>query len=391
MKIGVIGGRLAGSYSAMLLARMGHEVLLFDDGVGKEKPCGGGITTKGLRKMPWLHQSNLPHTRVDSICLSTPDGYASTLSLAHPIHVYPRVALDTYLLQQAVHSGVRLMPERVKRFGRDKNDWQIETSTGSVEVEFLIGADGANSLVRSTLFRRYSNSEITLAIGYKLPRLEDPAIIRIGYQEKGFVGYIWSFPCVDHISVGIGQWLPGARASNLRQRLDAFIAIHYPGAALDKKPYAARIPCLSRDGLIHQKTCGEDWALVGDAAGFTDGITAEGIYYALRSAELLAESIRRHEPLSYESTWRSEFMADLETAAVWRDRFYTGEVLGQSFIRRSLQAIRHSRAVRRMLDNLICGNVSYRSFLRSLWLRSPQILTEAIKHKLRITNYELRL
>jgi hypothetical protein len=81
-------------------------------------------------------------------------------------------------------------------------------------------------------------------------------------------------------------------------------------------------------------------------------------------------------------------MADLETAAAWRDRFYTGEVLSQSFIRRSLQAVRHSRTVQEMLDDLICGNVSYRSFLRSLFLRSPQILAQAIQHKLRMTNDE---
>jgi flavin-dependent dehydrogenase len=292
------------------------------------------------------------------------------------------------LREQAVQSGARLIAERVRHFSRTNNAWSLATTTGKIEVEFLIGADGANSLVRSRLIKPYSKSEITLTIGYKLPHLQDPSTILIGYQEKGFIGYIWSFPCVDHLSVGIGQWLPGARASNLRERLDEFIAIHYPDAVIDKKPYAARIPCLSRDALIRQTACGNSWALIGDAAGFTDGITAEGIYYALRSAELLTDALHRQDPLSYESAWRSEFMADLETAAAWRDRFYTGEVLSQSFIRRSLQAVRHSRTVQEMLDDLICGNVSYRSFLRSLFLRSPQILAQAIQHKLRMTNDE---
>ena len=60
-----------------------------------------------------------------------------------------------------------------------------------------------------------------------------------------------------------------------------------PCAGTEKSFYAACIPCLSRDVLMNQTVCGKGWALLGDAAGFADGITAEGIYYAFRSAELL--------------------------------------------------------------------------------------------------------
>lgn len=52
MKIGIVGARVAGSYAGLLFSRLGHETILFDDAVEKEKPCGGGITAKGLRKMP---------------------------------------------------------------------------------------------------------------------------------------------------------------------------------------------------------------------------------------------------------------------------------------------------------------------------------------------------
>ena len=143
---------------------------------------------------------------------------------------------------------------------------------------------------------------------------------------------------------------------------------------------------------MNQTVCGKGWALLGDAAGFTDGITAEGIYYAFRSAELLAESIRRGEPLTYEAAWRSEFRDDLETAAAWRDRFYCGTVLCKTFIRRSLQAVKHSPTIRGMLDQLICGNLSYKALLQNLVYRSPQILTQVICSKTRtMTNYELRI
>ncbi len=391
MRIGIIGARVAGSYAGILLAGMGHEVLLFDDGVEKEKPCGGGVTSKVLRRMPWLNQQSLPYTNVSTVRLATPDGYSGTLSLSNPIHVYPRPALDTFLKQWAIQSGVRFVPQRARSFECKKKIWSIRTTVGEFEADFLVGADGATSSVRSSLLKPYAASDLILAIGYKIPDFSDPATILIGYQEKGFVGYIWSFPCVDHSSVGIGQWLPGARSSDMRRRLDEFVSIHHPKAGKDRKLFAARIPCLSRESLLNQRVCGDSWALLGDAAGFTDGITAEGIFYALRSAELLAESIHRNSPRSYESAWRREFLADLETAARWRDRFYSSSVLFKSFIRRSLQAVRHSRTARDLLDNLICGNISYRSLFRSLVLRSPQILTQAFRHKARqreITNDE---
>jgi flavin-dependent dehydrogenase len=384
MRIGIIGARLAGSYAGMLLARMGQEVLLFDDCVEKEKPCGGGVTSKVLRKMPWLQRQPLPHSKVATIRLTTHDGYISNLSLSHPIHVYPRPTLDSYLRQMAIQAGVRFVPQRARRFKCDTSHWAIETSSEVFEVDFLIGADGATSSVRASLLKPYSAADLTLAIGYKMPELVDPDTILIGYQEKGFLGYIWSFPCVDHASIGIGQWLPGARSSDLRRRLDEFVSIHYPNAGNDKKLFAARIPCLSRESLIKQRVCGKRWALLGDAAGFTDGITAEGIYYALRSAELLAESIRQEAPQTYEFAWRSEFLQDLGTAAAWRDRFYCSTVLSKTFIRRSLQSVRHSPAVQRLLDDLICGSISYKTLLRNLVFRSPQILTQAFRHKLTI-------
>jgi len=134
-----------------------------------------------------------------------------------------------------------------------------------------------------------------LALGYRLPGFYEPGTIRIAYQEQGFIGYLWSFPCVDHSSVGIGRLLPESRSADLRKRVDDFISNQYPGAGAGKEFYAALIPCLSRKSLLRQRVCGDKWALLGDAAGFTDGVTAEGLYYALRSAELLAESIRKRK------------------------------------------------------------------------------------------------
>jgi flavin-dependent dehydrogenase len=392
MRIGIIGARVAGSYAGVLLSGMGHEILLFDDSIERDKPCGGGVTAKALRKMPWLLQKSLPYTEARTIHLTTCDGYSSRLPLPHPVHIFPRVSLDRFMREWALRAGVHFLPERARKFETDGKHWSIVTSGGTHELDYLIGADGATSKVRATVASPFSSSDLNLALGYRLPELYHPGEMRIAYQEIGFQGYLWSFPCVDHSSTGIGRHLPGTRSSDLKRRLDHYIATHYPDAGSEKSFYAACIPCLSRDALMNQTVCGQGWALLGDAAGFADGITAEGIYYAFRSAELLAESFRRGEPLTYEAAWRSEFKDDLETAAAWRDRFYCGMVLSKTFIRRSLQAVKHSPTIRGMLDHVISGNLSYKALLQNLVYKSPQILAQVLCSKTRrITNCELRI
>ena len=353
MKIGIVGARISGSYAGWLLARAGNDVVLFDDTIDREKPCGGGVTFKALQKMPWLHDQPLCHTEIHKVRLIAHDGYQSVLPLAHPISVFSRLHLESNLRQRALESGAQFIPERVRGFSRINGGWSLKTAAGAFDFEYLIGADGANSIVRKSLTGSYSSSDLSLALGYRLPGRQDPDSVLISFQESGFRGYIWSFPQVDHSSVGIGCWLPESRSSDLRKRLEDFVAKFHPDAGPERQFYAARIPCLSRESLNRQRVCGDRWALLGDAAGFTDAITAEGIYYALRSAEILSECFKG-DPDGYESDWREDFKPELKSAAVWRDRFYAGTVLSRTFIRRSLQSVRHSELVRTLLDGLIC-------------------------------------
>ena len=157
-----------------------------------------------------------------------------------------------------------------------------------------------------------------------------------------------------------------------------FISSRYPQAGQDKQFYAARIPCRSRRRLIEQRVCGRNWALLGDAAGFTDAITAEGIHYALRSAELLAGVFRRGRPEDFEQEWRTDFGGDLERAAAWRDRFYAGTFLFRTFIHRAVQIARLSPTAQLMTDALISGKSTYQELRRQLIFRSPRILVEAL-------------
>jgi flavin-dependent dehydrogenase len=389
MKIGIVGARLAGSYAGLLLARMGHQVLLLDPSTEEEKPCGGGVTAKAWASMSWLQDHPLPHTIISSIRLCSAEGESCELSLRHPIFIFSRSTLDGALREDAVRAGADFLRERALSFSRTRPGWAIQTARNDHQVDFLVGADGARSTVRAVLSAGYGLSDLSLALGFYLPGAFHRETVVAAFQERGFKGYLWSFPRVDHSSVGILRWLPEANAADLKRRVTAFIAQHYPEVTAERRFYAARIPCLGRRRLLNQRVAGPDWALLGDAAGFADAITGEGIYYALRSAELLTRAIERGNPSAYEEYWRDDFGRDLLRAASWHDRFYGGRLLWKAFTSRAMRFAKDSGTVRELVDSTIAGRRSYQEFFRTLVLKSPLVLLETLRnhfHRLAVTS-----
>jgi len=122
--------------------------------------------------------------------------------------------------------------------------------------------------------------------------------------------------------------------------------------------YAARIPGLAPRTWETRKACGDGWALLGDAAGFADPVTGEGIYYALRSAELFAESYLKGTPSAYEELWRADFGGELKRASEMRRRFY-GNFWGAPFTDRMIEFARGHRGIRKVLGRLVAGDQGY--------------------------------
>ena len=129
--------------------------------------------------------------------------------------------------------------------------------------------------------------------------------------------------------------------------------------------YAARIPGLNATTWNQRKVCGEGWALIGDAAGFADPVTGEGIYYALRSAELFAECTLARKPDQYEQRWREDFGAELKRAAQMRRRFY-GNFWGAPFTERMIEFARGHRGIKRVLGDLVAGEQGYTDLKKKL-------------------------
>src|SRR5256886_16757458 len=105
--------------------------------------------------------------------------------------------------------------------------------------------------------------------------------------------------------------------------------------------------------------------LFRSAAGFADPVAGEGIYYALRSAELFADAYLTGKPLAYEQRWREDFGRELQRASQMRRRFY-GNFWGAPFTDRMIEFARGHRGIRKVLGQLVAGDQGYADLKRKL-------------------------
>ena len=386
----IVGAGPAGSFAAELLASRGAKVALFDGRPPAEpKACGGGVTAKALKAWPEL--LNAVGRTINELDLYSPSGKRLHLQLDEPFAVYSRVVFDGYLRDRARAAGAHVFSEKISARTVQKTDrgWRVTGDSGECSGTVLVGADGANSGIAKKLAGPLSPSDMEVAFGYRAPLPSNADAPTIVAFLPRWVGYAWAFPRPDHISFGIATTQDAFEHQPLddllwcfminyyRQRKDAKVDFWQDDSGSNQtaairdhlretaERYAARIPGLSATTWDSRKVCGENWALLGDAAGFADPVTGEGIYYALRSAELFAEAFARRDVQSYETSWRKDFGAELRRAAQMRRRFY-GNFWGAPFTERMIEFAKGHRGVKRVLGELVAGDQGYVNLKKKL-------------------------
>ena len=381
----IVGAGPAGSFAAELLAKGGAKVALFDGRPeGEPKACGGGVTGKALKAWPQL--LNAVGRTVNELDLYSPSSKRLHLKLDEPFAIYSRIAFDCYLRDRARAAGAHVIATKISARKTKRTDagWRLNANHGDGPVwtgSWLIGADGANSGIAKLLAGPLPPSDMEVAFGYRAPLPANGAAPTVVAFLPSWIGYAWAFPRPDHISFGIAttqdafdheplddllwrfmvgyyQQCEGAEVNFWRAEHDAVRTRIQQHLRATAERYAARIPGLSAATWDERKACGENWALLGDAAGFADPVTGEGIYYALRSAELFAESYLGGMPLLYEKRWREDFGAELRRASQMRRRFY-GNFWGAPFTERMIEFARGHRGVKRVLGDLVAGEQGY--------------------------------
>jgi flavin-dependent dehydrogenase len=194
----------------------------------------------------------------------------------------------------------------------------------------VIAADGVHSVVarRLGLNRGWPQRAIALDMMEETPsetlRASDPDTLWVSYGYQGSDGYAYVFPKRDHVNAGIGYLLSYYREA-VRQRpyesqrrfvgslttkgvlAGASSRLHFTPFLI---PVGGPLPHTARGRVL----------LAGDAGGFVNAFSAEGIYYAMVSGELAADAILSERPNTYEPRWRRELGAELRDA-VWVQRY----------------------------------------------------------------------
>jgi len=366
MRVCVVGGGPAGSRTAEKLLSYGARVVLYEARPGWEKPCGGGIPERSIDSFPFLWDPSLPHQSANRARIYSGSGREAAFPMAEPLRIYSRRNLNRFLLARACRAGADVRHTRVRGLERDGRFWRIRDARGEAEsFDFLVGADGASGVVRGRLLGSSVPLDQTLGVGYYLDDCSSGEIVLKFFP--GLDGYLWIFPRTDHLAVGIcGPVGPGWGETLLKEIRRFLTDLYGARVARNLRKYGARIPS-HPPGTPVGRTCqGEGWALVGDAAGFVDPLTREGIHYALASADLLADALARGRPDGYAETWERNHGGEMAWAFRHRSLFFS---------RRFNEAFTFfasaSPAVQKVISDLIAGRQPYRTLQRRLAGHAP--------------------
>lgn len=310
----IIGAGPAGSMLAHKLASHKRKVLLLDHRAPWEKPCGGMLGQRTIGAHPELKDYPYRMNSCKGITYISPGNQRKYVPSESVIPVISRLEFNSFLLDMAKDSGVEFIPVEVLNISHSGSEWALETGEGSIAADLVIGADGVKSIVRESILGRIPDEHLSLACGYLLEGLPGDQYIT---KYLDIEGYIYVIARPDCINAGIGARWGTVSGKSLFGKLDHFLSEHYHDYTIADK-YSALIPTVTDEAFFDRPCCGENWMLIGDAAGHVDPALGEGIIYALESAKAAAAAILDGDISSYDIRWRRRYGDIMKKGASFR-------------------------------------------------------------------------
>jgi flavin-dependent dehydrogenase len=285
----IVGAGPGGSNAATVALRGGLAVLQIDAAsFPRVKPCAGGMTAKAAAalqhdRMPW---SGAPFNAIEFNVWRN-----RTNRFNHPapvLHTVCRPQFDHELVRRNMSYDKFRFVDGCKALAIEYDGrFKVTTTKGLLTSRQLVGADGAYSLVNRT-FRVSSPRGVATAVEINVPWLARNLDPRVPCLDYGAIerGYGWVFPKANHLCVGLYTVTP--RTTQIRAQLLTYLRSKGLEVADDALPPldAFRVPI----GGFRLRVPACPVYIVGDAGGFADALTGEGIYAALESGRLAGEA-----------------------------------------------------------------------------------------------------
>jgi geranylgeranyl reductase family protein len=322
----IVGAGPGGSTLAYQLAQKGLDVVLIDKAeFPRVKTCAGGVNFRTIRLLPF-DISPVAEETIRYITFSKNFRDTYTKRAYEPIMVtVQRRNFDSFLVDQARKAGTRFHDQtRFLSLTPNNDRVQIETNSGSCRARFLVGADGALSEVakRLGLMRDVGHiltvhSEVPISA---FPRV-DPETVHIDWGSLKRT-YAYLFPKKSSLAIGAGGL--GLVASEIKNYQRSFLQVKWQKD--EAPPFGTAgflLPLRKKRSPIQEGRC----LLLGDAAGLADPFTGEGIYYAIRSAQIAAWALEKamedggDSLHAYQETIDREVMPELESSKFLRELF----------------------------------------------------------------------
>jgi geranylgeranyl reductase family protein len=353
----VVGAGPAGATLAYELAKRGVGVLVLEkEKLPRYKCCAGGVTSKAAKLLDF-DISEVVEDVIYEVSFTFNLGSPYLGQHSQPlIYTVMRDVFDYFLAKRAQQLGAVLMDGQKVTQIQVSADWvEVSTADNIFRSRLVVGADGAYSVVARELgmgrsIEHVAGIEAEIVVPEEeLAKWESRVHIDLGCIPGG---YAWVFPKRDHLSVGVGCLASKARYLNHRHQ--KFLNSLGIGSYTIARSSSHLIPTRTKGRLVWQDKA----LLLGDAAGFADPLTGEGIYNAIQSAQLAAQVIENslaHGKVKledYQEAVDEKIMSELRIA----------RTLSKFFVRfphLAFRMLNQSEGVWRTGCNLMLGEINY--------------------------------